>query len=141
MRRKLLITVVLSVVLIGLIGGMALAKGTNSVALPKNPVNTVNQTKDIRQNNYGYENMIEIMKENGLTDMANLMEKGDFKGMDKLMENLSDADYQKMIKIMRDNGYGNMAAMMESIGKNGMIEMHKAMEGMHSWNSGMMGGF
>lgn len=34
-----------------------------------------------------------------------------------------------------------MAAMMESIGKNGMIEMHKSMEGMHSLNSGMMGGF
>ncbi|MEQ6359637.1 hypothetical protein V7D15_07995 [Thermoanaerobacter thermohydrosulfuricus] len=141
MKSKLLMTAVLSVVLIGLIGEMALAKGTNSTTFPKNPVKIVNQTKDVKQNDYGYENMIEIMKENGLTDMANLMEKRDFNGMDKLMENLSDSDYQKMIKIMRDNGYGNMAAVMESIGKNGMIEMYKAMEGMHGFNSYMMGGF
>ncbi|SFE45698.1 hypothetical protein SAMN04324257_01774 [Thermoanaerobacter thermohydrosulfuricus] len=141
MKRKLLITVVLSVVLIGLIGRMALAKGTNSETLPKNLVKTVNQAIDIKQSDYGYENMIEIMKENGLTDMANLMEKGDFKDMDKLIENLSDADYQNMIKIMRDNEYGNMAATMESIGKNGMIEMHKFMEGIHDFNRGMMGGF
>lgn len=60
--------------------------------------------------------------------------------MNEFMYNLSEEDYQKMTDIMKENGYGFMAQMMESIGREGMIEMHNSMSGMHSGDSGMMGG-
>jgi radical SAM superfamily enzyme YgiQ (UPF0313 family) len=90
--------------------------------------------------------MLDIMRENGYADIANEVEKGNYKAMDDFMNNLTDEDFNKMIEIMRENGNEGMANMMERVGREGMIQMHTAMGGAascHGSNSstkGMMGG-
>jgi radical SAM superfamily enzyme YgiQ (UPF0313 family) len=73
--------------------------------------------------------MIKTMKENGFEDLANALEKGDYKTIDNLINNLSDEDYKKIISLMKKSGYESMAKMMESISKEDMIRMHNAMGG------------
>lgn len=76
-----------------------------------------------------FNKMIELMKENGFTDEANVMENRDFDAMKKLMTNISDEDYKKMVDIMQNNGYESMANMMQSVGRDNMIKFHQSMMG------------
>ena len=81
------------------------------------------------QSNDSFNNMIKIMKDNGLNDEANAMANRDFAAMNKIMTNLSDADYKKMIDIMQKNGYGPMSNMMQSVSREDMINIHQGMMG------------
>jgi len=81
------------------------------------------------QSNDSFNNMIKIMKEKGFNDEANAMVNRDFDAMNKIMNNISDADYNKMIDIMSTNGYGSMANMMKSISKEDMSGFHGSMMG------------
>jgi len=88
-----------------------------------------------------HQDMIDIMRDNGFQDASRYMRTGDYGKMNEFMNNLSEKDYQKMIDLMRGNGYESMAQMMKSVGREGMIQMHNTMGGMHGQGAGMMDGF
>ncbi|MFZ5968427.1 MAG: hypothetical protein ACOYVK_14835 [Bacillota bacterium] len=147
-RKGILLLTLTGVLLVGSITGFtyANAKDGDSEALSKFNIErklwTSSSNDGNGKNKTQYEDMLKLMKKNGLKDMAKAMEDNDYEAMDQFMNNLTDEDYQKMIEIMRDNGYESMANMMESMDKDTMIQMHNAMggaESCHSSGSGMMG--
>lgn len=127
MKRKNIILVAATVLVIGLVGGFSFAQSNNSInsnMMLQQGTNSNGQQGNHCGNN---QEMIQIMKENGFSEMASFMETGDYDGMKEWMENLTDEDYNKMLEVMKNNGYGNMANMMESIGIENMLKMHNSM--------------
>lgn len=127
---------------------------TNQKAEVNNDVEVKDITKKIsnsgRNNNPSkdiYEDMSQIMIDNGFKDAARYMQTGDYDAMTNYMNTLSEEDYDKMIEIMNNNGYSYMGQMMESIGRENMIDMHNSMmpirgrEGNGRSYKNMMSGF
>lgn len=120
--------------ILGLTTAVVVVLGLASISLAKvsvdklisNPVYA--QTSVTNNNSYGKYNMVEAMRTNGFSAIADDLENGNYKTMDDFMNNLSEEDYQKMIDSMRESN-PEMAEMMESIGREKMIEMHNAMGG------------
>jgi len=81
------------------------------------------------QSNNSFNNMLKIMKDNGLSDEAIAMGNRDYDVMNKLMTNISDNDYKKMAEIMKSNGYEPMAKMMKSVNPEDMTKVHQTMMG------------
>jgi len=81
------------------------------------------------QSKGSFDDMINIMKDNGFIDMAKAMENRDYNTMNKFMTSISDEDYEKMIAIMEENGYGYMANMMQSVSREDMVGLHQSMMG------------
>lgn len=119
---------------LGLTAAVVIVLGLASVSLAKvsvdklisNPVYA--QTSVTNNNLYEKNNMLEAMRNNGFTDIADDLQNGNFKAMDEFMNNLTEEDYQKMIDLMRETN-PQMAVMMKSIGREQMLEMHNAMGG------------
>ncbi|MGD9570073.1 MAG: hypothetical protein AB7V48_17485 [Sedimentibacter sp.] len=117
---------------LGLTTAVVLVLGIASISFAKlgadkilsNPVYA--QTSVTNNESYKYNGMLEVMRDNGFSDIADDLENGNYKSMDDFMNNMTDEDYQKMIDIMRETNPG-MADMMESIGKEQMIEMQNSM--------------
>lgn len=83
----------------------------------------------MNRSNTNYNNMIDIMRENGLDTAANAMKNGDINAMNQFMNNITDEQYNQMIDIMKENGYGNMASMMGSVSRGEMVNLHNSMMG------------
>jgi len=66
-----------------------------------------------RYNEEAREDMIKLMEENGLEEMAEYMRNGDYQSMREFMNNLSEEDFEKMSEAMRQNGYNQMPRMMQ----------------------------
>ena len=81
------------------------------------------------QSKGSFDDMINIMKDNGFIDMAKAMENRDYDSMNKFMTSISDEDYEKMIDIMKENGYGFMANMMQSVSREDMVGLQQSMMG------------
>ncbi|WP_312652543.1 MULTISPECIES: hypothetical protein [Bacillota] len=120
---------------LGLTAAVVVVLGLASVSLAKIGVekiisNPVYAQTSVTTNNSSYSkyDMIETMRNNGFSDIADDLENGDYKAMDDFMNTLTEEDYQKMIDLMRETNPG-MADMMEGIGREQMIEMHNAMGG------------
>jgi hypothetical protein len=86
------------------------------------------------KSNLKEEDMVKIMEDNGLSIIAEALEKEDYEAMDEFTNNMTDddyinlinikantsaADYQKMVNMMNDNGYESMALVMGSIDLGG----------------------
>lgn len=126
--KKIMLLTTAAVLALGVIS-LAYAKEKDSQVVVNKPFKTeiskvVSQDRN-EMNNY----MVDIMRESGYEDIANEVEKGNYKAMDDFMNNITEEDFQKMIDIMKKSGNGNMSNMMESIGREGMIEMHNSMGG------------
>jgi 5,10-methenyltetrahydromethanopterin hydrogenase len=135
--KKGLMFVAAGVIALGVITtGAGYANSINEVQKPI--VDVTSQSIDANEN--VVDRMINIMKQNGFGNMAEVMEERDYKAMDDFMNNMTDEDYNNMIEIMKGNGYEGMAKMMESIDKDAMIQMHNSMGGAQNMmNGGMMG--
>ena len=72
-----------------------------------------------------YNDMLDLMRENGFKEIANDMENGNYQSMDEFMKTMTDDEYQKMIDIMREVN-PRMGYMMESFDKDDMLEMHNS---------------
>jgi alpha-acetolactate decarboxylase len=122
MKKRLMILMATAVLAIGGIS-VVYAQGRNDI----------NSNKSNEKVSYKYtsnfNDMEEIMRENGFSDAAKSMENKDFDSMNKFMNNLTDEDYKKMTDIMKNNGYAPMAKMMESTSRQDMINMHRSMMG------------
>ncbi len=130
MIRKVIGITTAAVLILGIASFAYANEKDNKVATQslKPVINTISSQSKEDINN----NMLDIMKKNGYENLAKEVEKGNYKAMDDFMNNITEEDYQKMIDIMRENGNENMARMMENIGREGMIEMHKSMDGSES---------
>jgi hypothetical protein len=128
MKKKVMILIIASILTVGGIS-VAYAAGRNDTSF--NNINRPLMSTQNRgiQSNDRFNNMIKIMKDNGLSDEANALANRDFGAMNKIMTNLSDADYKKMIDIMQNNGYGYMANMMQSVSRADMTNIHNSMMG------------
>lgn len=120
---------------LGLTAAVVIVLGLASVSLAKVGVekiisNPVYAQTSVTTNNSSYSkyDMLEAMKNNGFTDIADELENGNYKAMNDFMNNITEEDYQKMIDLMKETN-PQMADMMESIGRDQMIEMHNAMGG------------
>ena len=153
MKKNFIAILSAAVVTVGAVGGVAFANNMNDNTANERPVitlaenvvetNQVDSENDVRTNannpsNDVYQDMVEIMKENGYKDAASYMQTGDFDAMTDYMNSLTDEDFDQMVEIMNNNQYGFMGEMMESIGREGMIEMHNSMG---SARNAMMGRF
>lgn len=107
MKKRIIVLMTAAVLTIGGIS-VAYAQGKNNI--DSNKV----LTSMGYQNTNNYNNMINLMRQNGFSDAAKAMENRDFNAMNEFMNNMTDSDYQKMIDIMKNNGYGPMAKMMKS---------------------------
>jgi hypothetical protein len=146
MKKKIMILVIAGILIVGNIS-VAYAAGRNVKSLNNFNIQMMSTQNSDAKSSYNYSgtmmdtqnggirsidsfnNMIEIMKDNGFNDEAYAMENRDFDSMNELMTNLSDADYKKMIDIMQKNGYGYMANMMQSVSREGMTNIHQGMMG------------
>ncbi|MBB6215434.1 5,10-methenyltetrahydromethanopterin hydrogenase [Anaerosolibacter carboniphilus] len=135
--KKGLMFVAAGVVALGVI--TTSAGYANSINEIQKPIAiTTTQSIDAKENIV--DRMTNMMKQNGFGNMAEAMEKRDYKAMDDFMNNMTDEDYNDMIEMMKGNGYEGMARMMESMDKDAMIQMHNSMGGaQHMMNGGMMG--
>jgi|GEM_PF-3002898 len=126
MKRTGILFVVVTVVVIGLIGGFSFAQTNNPInsGMMQQRANLSGGEGNHCGNN---EEMIRIMQENGFPEMSRFMASEDIEGMHEWMGSLTDEDYNRMLEVMQQNGYGNMASMMESVGKEDMIKMHDSM--------------
>ncbi|MBC2582046.1 hypothetical protein [Clostridium sp. DJ247] len=121
MKKKVMVLMTTAILAIGGIS-VAYAQG-------KDNMNSNKEAQVSYQTTSNYNNMIDLMKENGFSDAAKAMENRDFDAMNKFMNNLTDEDYNKMIDIMKNKGYASMAKMMESVSREDMINMHQTMMG------------
>lgn len=146
MKKKVMVLIIASVLTVGAIS-VAYATGRNDASFNnfsrpmmsiqnsefKSSYNNRGTMMGIQnagiQSNDSFNNMIELMKDNGFNDEANAMANRDFDAMNKFMTNISDEDYEKMIDIMGENGYGYMANMMQDVSREDMIEIHQSMMG------------
>lgn len=133
MKKKLIGLIGTVAIMGGIIGGVAYAHGydNNDITRDRMTVNEIS-ARDFEWDSFNddhYDDMIDIMKENGFKALADNMENGNYEYMDEFMNNITEEDYNKMIDAMKENGYGYMAEMMESIGREEMIEMHNSMHG------------
>ncbi|QAA32829.1 hypothetical protein [Clostridium manihotivorum] len=76
-----------------------------------------------------YNQMIDLMKNNGFEDAAKAMENRDFDSMNNFMNNITDEQYNQMTDIMKNNGYEGMAKMMGSVSRQEMVDIHNSMMG------------
>lgn len=76
-----------------------------------------------------YNQMIDLMKNNGFEDAAKSMENRDFDSMNNFMNNITDEQYNQMTDIMKNNGYEGMAKMMGSVSRQEMVDIHNSMMG------------
>ncbi|UZQ48931.1 hypothetical protein [Clostridium kluyveri] len=76
-----------------------------------------------------YNQMIDLMKNNGFEDAAKAMENRDFDSMNNFMNNITDEQYNQMTDIMKNNGYEGMAKMMGSVNRQEMVDIHNSMMG------------
>lgn len=116
--------------IIGITAGAVLILGMTSLAYANSNPNAVNKaknqqyesiiTKSSAINNESrkasYNEMLDLMRENGFKDIADDMENGNYKSMDQFMNNMTDEEYQKMIDVMREVN-PRMSNMMESFDK------------------------
>lgn len=79
--------------------------------------------------NGNYNQMIDLMKNNGFEDAAKAMENRDFDSMNNFMNNITDEQYNQMTDIMKNNGYEGMAKMMGSVSRQEMVDIHNSMMG------------
>ncbi len=79
------------------------------------------------QSNVSFNNMVRIMKDNGLNDEATAIQNRNSEAINKLMTNISDKDYKKMVEIMQKNGYAPMAKMMQSVNRGDTTKVHQNM--------------
>lgn len=119
--------------------GAVLVLGMTSLSYANSNLNTVKKvknqpyesiiTKSFVINNESrkgsYNEMLDLMRDNGFNDIADDMENGNYESMDEFMNNMTDEEYQKMIDIMRDVN-PRMVNMMETSDKEEMIEMHNS---------------
>ncbi|GEQ22968.1 hypothetical protein CBU02nite_34740 [Clostridium butyricum] len=125
MKKKFLVLLLGSMLTLGVVT-VAYAQDTISSNVSNYRMSMMSQYST---KNDTYNNMINIMRNNGFEDAANAMGNKDFNAMNDFMNNLTDEQYNKMIDIMQNNGYGSMAKMMQSVSKDEMINMHKSMMG------------
>lgn len=140
MNNKIL--AIFGVILISLatIGGLTYVRAEKNDNLKKNNIVKIQDLdKDEVRNDDSniYQEMNDIMKENGFDNATEYMQNGDYNAMTDYMENISQEEYDRMIDIMYENGYDYMGNMMDSIGRDEMIEMHESMHG--NGYGGMMG--
>lgn len=128
--------------IIGITAGAVLILGMTSLTYANSNPNAVNKaknqqyesiiTKSSAINNESrkasYNEMLDLMRENGFKGIADDMENGNYKSMDQFMNNMTDEEYQKMIDVMREVN-PRMSNMMESFDKEEMIEMHNSCHG------------
>jgi phosphoglycerol transferase MdoB-like AlkP superfamily enzyme len=125
MKKKFLVLLLGSMLTLGVVT-VAYAQDTISSNVSNYRMSMMSQYST---KNDTYNNMINIMRNNGFEDAANAMGNKDFNAMNDFMNNLTDEQYNKMIDIMQNNGYGSMAKMMQSVSKDEMINMHNSMMG------------
>jgi len=141
--KKLLIYALSGVLAIGALTGFGYAYTKDSESTASSKLNMErklwDRNSDIQASsqNDTYQDIVQLMNENGMVEAAKYMQAGDYEAMDEYMNNMTEQDYDQMIKIMNENGYEGMGRMMESIGQEGMIQMHNSMGGAQ----GMMGGY
>lgn len=125
--------------IIGITAGAVLVLGMTSLSYANSNLNTVKKvknqpyesiiTKSFVINNESrkgsYNEMLDLMRDNGFNDIADDMENGNYESMDEFMNNMTDEEYQKMIDIMREVN-PRMVNMMETSDKEEMIEMHNS---------------
>lgn len=85
-------------------------------------INRRDQTK-------AYQDMLQILRENGYKDLSKAHQTGDYEYIDEFMNTMTDEDYENMISIMEASDYGYMADMMRRVDRDQMLEMHNAMGG------------
>jgi hypothetical protein len=125
MKKKFLVLLLGSMLTLGVVT-VAYAQDTISSNVSNYRMSMMSQYST---KNDTYNNMINIMRNNGFEDAEDAMGNKDFNAMNDFMNNLTDEQYNKMIDIMQNNGYGSMAKMMQSVSKDEMINMHKSMMG------------
>lgn len=125
--------------IIDITAGAVLVLGMTSLSYANSNLNTVKKvknqpyesiiTKSFVINNESrkgsYNEMLDLMRDNGFNDIADDMENGNYESMDEFMNNMTDEEYQKMIDIMREVN-PRMVNMMETSDKEEMIEMHNS---------------
>ncbi|MBM7869148.1 hypothetical protein JOC70_000617 [Clostridium pascui] len=126
--KKIMLLTTAAVLALG-VTSLAYAKEKDSQVVVNKPFKTEISKVVSQDRNEINNDMVDIMKKNGYENIANEVEKGNYKAMDDFMNNITEEDFQKMIDIIKKSGNENMANMMESIGREGMIEMHNSMGG------------
>lgn len=149
MRNKILVTMGILVLVLGLFTGMVFAiEGTDSdedqseiqsssdVEIGKfNERWNLNSANNI--NSETYRDMLNIMRTNGFATCSRFMQTGNYQRMDEWMDGLFQEDFDTMKALMEETGYSGMAEMMDSFGLDGMINMHNSTNGIRG--RGMMG--
>jgi len=126
MKKKVLVIMTTAILTIGAV--------TAVYAKENNNLNNFGFARGMMyQNNINsngtYNQMIDLMKNNGFEDAAKAMENRDFDSMNNFMNNITDEQYNQMTDIMKNNGYEGMAKMMGSVSRQEMVNIHNSMMG------------
>lgn len=133
MKKKVLIIITSAILTIGAVTAVYAkeSNGLNNFGFRGTMMkqNAINSNTNSNTNSNNYNNMIDLMRQNGFEAVANAMENRDFNAMSNFMKNISAEDYKKMIDIMNNNGYGTMAKMMESVSRQNIVNVQNSMMG------------